>query len=107
MRNLLACFGCITLLSVAFPSAAEEHVVAIRTYRFEPSEIRIRVGDTVRWLNMEKRTTHSVLFGGSPSLESERLFPGDSWSRRFDSPGTIVYGCGPHPEMSGTIEVTE
>jgi plastocyanin len=106
MPNLLACLGCITMLSVAFPSAAEEHVVSISTYRFEPSKIRIRVGDTVRWLNMEKRTSHSVLFS-APDMESERLFPGESWSRRFDSPGTIVYGCGPHPEMSGTIEVTE
>jgi plastocyanin len=107
MRNLLACLGCIGMLSLAYPSAAEEHVVSIRSYRFEPSQIRIRVGDTVRWLNKEKRTSHSVLFSGSPGLESERLFPGESWSRRFDAPGRIEYGCGPHPEMSGTIEITE
>lgn len=32
-------------------------------------------------------------------------FVGESWSRRFDRPGSYPYTCGPHPEMKGLVEV--
>lgn len=85
--------------------AAQTVVVDIRDYKFIPQVITIKAGTTVRWTNSEKRTTHSVQFLGPDGLESERLFPGDSWERRFDKPGSYPYTCGPHPEMKGGIEV--
>ena len=90
------------------PAPAAERIVevAIRDYSFQPAELKIRVGTTVRWTNQEKRVSHSVLFTGPEGFESERMFPGESWQRRFDKPGTYSYSCGPHPEMHGTIEVT-
>jgi plastocyanin len=90
------------------PGAAQQvHEVSIRDYKFEPAVVQIKVGDTVRWTNNEKRTSHSVFFTGAESLESDRLFPGESWQRVFDKPGTYPYTCGPHPEMTGKIVVTE
>ena len=94
------------LLSVALPSIAAEHIdIDIRDYRFAPSTVRIRVGDTERWTNREVRTSHSIYFTGPDSFESERLFPGEQWSRRFDTPGRHPYRCGPHPEMEGSVDV--
>jgi len=90
---------CVT----AWAQAAGE--VRIREYRFSPAEVRVRPGDTVRWTNDEKRTSHSILFTGAGGLESERLFPGESWERRFDTPGRHEYRCGPHPEMNGVVVV--
>lgn len=87
------------LLARAAPAL---HEVSIRDMRFDPAELRIRVGDSVRWTNHEKRTSHSVLF---PGLESERLLPDESWQRRFDAPGRFPYACGPHPEMQGLVIV--
>lgn len=87
--------------------AQQTHEVAIRDYKFEPATLHIKVGDTVRWVNNEKRTSHSVLFLGTVGLESDRLFPGESWQRVFDKPGTYPYSCGPHPEMRGTVVVTD
>lgn len=99
----------IVLAALSFGAAAigyaAEYVVEIREQKFQPDTVRIKTGDTVRWVNQEKRTSHSVLFKGAPSLESERLFPGEAWSRRFDVSGTFPYTCGPHPEMLGVIEV--
>jgi len=86
---------------------AAEHVVEIRGNMFMPETLRIKVGDTVRWVNQEKRTSHSVLFKEPARFESERLFPGESYSQRFDKPGTVVYSCGPHPDMHGIIQVSE
>jgi plastocyanin len=80
--------------------------VTILDYKFDPAQLTVKVGATVRWVNAEKRVTHSVLFSGPGGYESERFFPGESWQRTFDKPGRYPYGCGPHPEMRGQIEVT-
>jgi plastocyanin len=61
--------------------------VSIQDYRFTPQEARIKAGDTVKWINREKRTSHSVLFPAENGLESERLFPAgtvaaDLWPAR-------------------------
>lgn len=93
-------------LATILPSSAQQTVeVVIQNYRFEPAEVRIRAGDTVRWINREKRTSHSVLFASEQGGESERFFPQESWERRFDAPGTYSYSCGPHPEMKGDVVV--
>lgn len=83
------------------------HAVAIRDYTYIPAELSIRTGTTVVWTNDEKRTSHSVRFVGDDGFESERIFPGESWSYTFSTPGTYVYSCGPHPEMHGTIIVAD
>lgn len=81
--------------------------VSILDYKFDPPKLQISVGDTVKWTNREKRTTHSVLFTGPGGFESERFFPDESWQRTFDKPGSYPYSCGPHPEMKGHVEVLE
>jgi plastocyanin len=79
--------------------------VVIDNFRFEPAAVTIHAGDTVRWINREKRTAHSVRLLGPQGFESERFFPDESWQQRFDRPGTYPYECGPHPEMKGEIRV--
>lgn len=101
MRRALA-----GLALVSFSVLAADTVeVLIVDYRFTPPEIHIKAGDSVRWTNQEKRTSHSVLFPEEGGRESERLFPGESWARRFEQPGRYPYTCGPHPEMKGVILV--
>lgn len=91
---------------ISLGAAAQQTVeVTIRDYRFSPQEIRIKAGDTVRWVNREKRTSHSVLFPAENGLESERLFPDEHWQRSFSLPGVYSYRCGPHEEMKGVIVV--
>lgn len=106
--RMLACAAFVLFLMAVHPqvSAQQTVEVVIQNYRFEPAEVRIRVGDTVRWINQEKRTSHSVLFSQDQGGESERFFPQETWQRRFDTPGRYPYSCGPHPEMKGVVEVT-
>ncbi len=85
-------------------TVVEVHIV---NYHFEPPTVNIKVGDSVRWINGEKRTSHSVVFPDENGLESERLFPDEHWERRFDRPGRYAYQCGPHPEMKGEVLVGE
>ncbi len=88
----------------ADPAAVVE--VEIRDYQFRPASVTVPVGGTVRWVNRERRTTHTVRLTGAQAVESERLFPDDAWERRFDRPGRYPYECGPHPEMKGEVVVT-
>lgn len=105
LSSTLKCVALAALVHVSAAGAAETVEVVVRDYRFEPASVTVRPGDTVRWTNGEKRVSHSVYFTAPTALESERLFPGESWSRKFDSPGTYRYHCGPHPEMEGVVEV--
>ena len=89
--------------SAAFAQKPVE--VTIRDYRFSPQEVRIKAGESVKWINAEKRTSHSVLFPAESGLESERLFPDERWQRTFKLPGVYKYRCGPHEEMTGTVTV--
>lgn len=79
--------------------------VMVKNNRFLPQEIRIAAGDTVKWLNQERRTSHSVVLPDAQGGESERFFPAENWQHRFDQAGIYPYYCGPHPDMTGVIEV--
>ena len=106
--------GCVALALAFAPMAAPAESVATRTvdvgienYRYQPAELKVKIGTTVRWVNREKRTSHSVIWlDPKGNTESERFFPGESYQRRFDKAGTFPYACGPHPEMKGVVIVT-
>lgn len=89
--------------AAASPGWSATVEIVIHKYSFQPQEIHIKTGDTLRWVNKEKRQFHSVLFPGAP--ESEYLFPGDVYEKTFATPGSFPYHCGPHPEMTGTVHV--
>jgi plastocyanin len=106
-RTLIASFVMALLVSMSLSASTQTVSVLIRDYKFEPAVIEIRAGQTVKWTNGEKRANHSILFQGPSGFESDRLFPGESWEHRFDKPGTYLYVCGPHPEMTAKVIVTE
>jgi len=94
---------------VASKAKAGETPVLTYKYTFCPPSLTVKVGTTVRWINVEKRTSHSVWLKEAGVKESERLFPGESHTFTFKSPGKYPYLCGPHWEkegMVGTVTVT-
>ena len=95
------------LLILAATSAASAAEVRIKDYKFVPEKVTVKVGETVKWTNDEKRASHSIWFKSEGLPESERMLNGDSWERKFDKPGTYPYTCGPHPEMKGLVVVVE
>ncbi|WP_296594346.1 plastocyanin/azurin family copper-binding protein [Roseibium sp.] len=94
------------------PSADEDGVtvVTMYKYRFCPEEISVPVGTTVRWVNVDKRTSHSVILKDLGEPESDRLFPEEAFEFTFLSAGEQNYLCGPHwetQEMIGRVTVTD
>ena len=106
--RLIAKGAPVLLALLSFSAMAQTTVdVRIEGYKFLPPEVTIRVGDSVRWVNGEKRTSHSVVFPAESGRESERMFPDESWQRQFTKPGRYEYTCGPHPEMKGVVIVVD
>ena len=96
------------LTLVSFTAVAGQTIeVVVEKYSYTPQEVSIHVGDTVKWVNREKRTSHSVVFPQEGGRESERMFPDESWQREFTQAGRYPYTCGPHPEMKGVVIVVE
>jgi len=89
-------------------AVGDTNLVIIKDYKFVPQEITIKKGQTLRWENREKRQYHSVWFEALGEEEPEDyLFPEDSYEREFKQTGSFPYRCGPHPEMTGTVHVTD
>jgi plastocyanin len=92
----------------AAPGFAQEAVrITIAQHRFNPPRITVKAGTTVAWVNADRRSGHAVRSTGPAGFQSPLLMAGQSWAHTFDKPGVYQYACGPHPEMEGTIEVTE
>ncbi len=81
-------------------------VVKMYKYTFCPPQVRIKPGTTVRWVNVDKRTSHSVWFKEAGKEESERIFPDpeEKVEMKFDlPPGEYPYLCGPHWQSEGMV----
>ena len=106
MKFLIAC---IASLFIVFPAFATEVVMgAGANLVFDPSEITINAGDTVRFVN-EALPPHNVIVKEVDSLSHEELAfaPGDSFEITFPEAGDFNYVCGPHEGagMTGVIHV--
>jgi plastocyanin len=96
----------MTLLAAtpALAAAPPAATVSIENFTFEPATITVPAGSSVAWVNHDD-IPHLVastdkLFK-SPALDTD-----DSFTTRFDQPGTYAYFCALHPHMIGTVAVT-
>jgi plastocyanin len=93
--------GCGESGESAEPVATTE-VVMPKSYRFEPTTIAVKAGDTVTWRN-EDNFTHTVEVEGQSDRKVE---PGESVSIAFPTPGTYPYVCTLHShDMKGKVIV--
>jgi plastocyanin len=91
-----------TNITIAVADAADTSV-NIRNFAFAPTATTVTVGTTVHWKNLdgEPHTVRST----DASFASGALDQNDSYSVKFDKPGTYKYVCSIHPQMVGTIVV--
>ncbi|MCC6179110.1 MAG: cupredoxin family copper-binding protein [Chloroflexi bacterium] len=75
----------------------------IAFFVYLPDPIRIPVGGTVTWTNLD-RAQHSVT-SDDLSWSSPILSQSDRFSHTFSQRGTFRYFCEPHPQMTGYVEV--
>jgi plastocyanin len=78
-------------------------IVIARDFMFAPAAITIRAGASVTWKNTDDEP-HTVV-SDTGLFRSGALDTGESFTFRFDKPGTYHYACSIHPRMVGTIVV--
>lgn len=78
-------------------------IVTLYKYNFCPMKLTVKPGTTVRWVNVDKRTSHSVWPKAAGMAESERFFPDEFFEIKFDDEGEYPYLCGPHWKQEGMI----
>ncbi len=81
---------------------------------FEPRRIDVKLGDIVTWVQQDTDNEHNVVSYPNGIPKGAELFQsrmmknkGDSWSMKFDRPGTYNYHCHPHEAvgMKGMVVV--
>jgi plastocyanin len=72
---------------------------------FSPNPVEVKVGETVTWIN-DDSGRHTVT-SKDGVFNSELMGRGQSFSYTFDKAGEYPYSCSPHPNMVGTVVVTE
>ena len=84
-------------------SAAQPGSIAIRNFMFSPMSLVVPAGATVSWTNYdpEPHTIRSV----DDTFRSGALDQNETFSHRFDQPGSYRYACSIHPQMVATIVV--
>ena len=75
--------------------------------QFNPSDVTIAQGQTVRWEFDEAQTTHTVTATSSNwSVDETRSPNGTAVEHTFDQPGTYTFHCTIHPAMTGSVTVS-
>jgi plastocyanin len=106
-RNFLKALrtaGAAAALSVLCSAAqAAEPQVEVKDFTFGPNTLTVNVGEQVKWMNKDDEP-HTVV-SDTGAFRSGAMDTNESFSFKFDKPGTYHYTCSIHPRMVGTIVV--
>ncbi|MCG8426679.1 MAG: plastocyanin/azurin family copper-binding protein [Chromatiales bacterium] len=109
-KNIFLLFALSLFTAGAFAGGDDPVIIEIKKYKFIPDDITVKVGTTIRWVNLEKRQYHSVWFREAGDPVSDYFFPDESYERTFNEPGVFPYVCEPHEKdsnMIGVVRVVE
>lgn len=86
--------------------ASQTNAVEIKSYAFNPTAIKVKVGTKVTWTNKDA-VAHTITSddASADTFKSDNINPDGTYSYTFTKPGTFTYHCTPHPSMHGAVEV--
>jgi plastocyanin len=83
--------------------AAEPIKIGVKGFMFNPVTITVPAGSQVTWVNLDDEP-HTVA-SDTGMFRSGGLDTNETFSFKFDKPGTYHYTCSIHPKMVGTVVV--
>ena len=89
-----------SLSSAAPPDSTQ---IVIKDFMFTPNSLTVKAGATVTWVNKDDEP-HSVV-SDTGMFRSGAVDTNETFSFKFDKPGTYHYTCAIHPRMVGTVVV--
>lgn len=79
--------------------------VEIKDFSFNPTTVTIKKGTTIMWIN-EDSAQHTAT-SNTGVFDLGQIKQGQTFSYVFTKTGSFDYGCLNHPNMKGTIIVTD
>jgi plastocyanin len=92
--------------AICIPSAAQTPDptrILIKEFMFAPNPLTVNAGSTVTWVNMDDEP-HTVV-SNTRMFRSGAMDTKESFSFKFDEPGTYHFTCSIHPRMVGVVVV--
>src|SRR5215218_11162805 len=106
---LATLFAAVSWAMAAVPAHAATVVidsVDTSASQFQPANVTIDVGDTVRWEFDQAATTHTVTSSSSNwTLDESRAPNGTPVTKTFDTAGVYTFLCKIHSGMTGSVTV--
>ena len=81
--------------------------VTIANFAFSPADVTVKKGTTVTWTNQDTAAHTITETDGKDGPKSGDLGQGQSYIFTYGTVGTFKYHCLVHPDMTGTVTVTE
>jgi plastocyanin len=107
IRYLTMALAAATLIALGVrfqPANADEaNTIVMKNFDFAPMSLTVPAGTTVTWKNLDEEP-HTVV-GDAGVFRSGGLEQNESFTFKFDKPGTYKFLCSIHPKMVGTIVV--
>jgi len=107
VRLCLVVCGALALSVGAWAASASGVATVTQSHRmFQPQQIEVPRGGTIRFVNDDGELLHHV-YSTSPSFnfDSGEQVPGQAIEERFNVAGTFVVLCGIHPKMRLAVTV--
>jgi plastocyanin len=103
----MLCLGAVAWAAAtggpARAQAAESTRITMKDFMFSPVPLTVRAGATVTWTNLDDEPHTAVSDTGE--FRSGAMDTNESFSFKFEKPGTYHFTCSIHPRMVGTIIV--
>jgi plastocyanin len=100
MQAMLWSVALGTSVMAAEPAATR---IEVKNFMFMPTTLTVNAGDKVTWVNKDDEP-HNVV-SDTGAFRSGAIDTDESFSYKFDQPGTYHFTCSIHPRMVGTIVV--
>lgn len=86
-------------------ASAAEHVVAQKGKAFSTKKLKIKVGDSVKFVNEDPFSHNVFSLSAAKSFDLGSYPQGGAKNVSFDKAGTVEVECAIHPDMTLTVEV--
>lgn len=103
MRKLLVLSG-ITIVVFAAAANADTEIDQSNK-RFSQSEITLKTGETVNFVNKDTVTHNIKVLSGDDAEDKGLQKPGETVAIKFDKAGTYQVRCNIHPTMKMNVTV--
>jgi len=80
--------------------------IEVKGFSFKPEKATVKAGTKLTWTFQDDSDHNVDPVGGAEPTKSQDLKNGGTYSFTFTKPGLVMYRCGIHNSMTGTVMIT-